>query len=122
MHASPTRPEAVARVVLSVTDRKQRRRRASLAALPRAGAVVAAVLFSASAAGAQAVSAPTILQPGDAVRITVFRQPELSGEFWIAADSSIRHPLYQAVKVAGVPLSVVEARLAAFLRSYQETP
>lgn len=68
------------------------------------------------------VIAPTVLHPGDAVRISVFRQPELSGEFWIAADSTIRHPLYQTVKVAGVPLDVAKARLAAFLARFQETP
>lgn len=65
---------------------------------------------------------PAVLLPGDAVRITVWRQPELSGEFWIAADSSIRHPLYQTIKIAGVPLGTVRARLTEFLSRFQDTP
>lgn len=71
---------------------------------------------------AQSTISPTILYPGDAVRITVWRQPELSGEFWIAADSSIRHPLYQSIKIAGLPMDSARAMLAAFLKRFQDEP
>src|SRR5688572_5308763 len=84
--------------------------------------MVGVALAGVKRASAQATADATILQPGDAVRITVWRQPELSGEFWIAADSTVRHPLYQSVKVAGVPLETAHARLAAFLTRFQETP
>jgi polysaccharide export outer membrane protein len=63
-----------------------------------------------------------ILKPGDYVHIGVWRQPDFSGEFEVAADGSIGHPLYRAVRVAGVPLSVADDRLRAFLRRYEETP
>jgi polysaccharide export outer membrane protein len=62
------------------------------------------------------------LQPGDVVRITVWRQPELTGEFPIAVDSSITHPLYKAVKVAGVPVRVAEQRIRDFLAKYETNP
>lgn len=69
------------------------------------------------------VAAPVaMLRPGDVVRVTVWRNPELSGEFDVAADGSLRHPLYQAIQVAGVPLSTAEARLRDFLRQYESNP
>src|SRR5690349_4287754 len=35
-----------------------------------------------------------VLAPGDSVRVVVWRKPELSGDFIIAPDGSITHPLY----------------------------
>jgi protein involved in polysaccharide export with SLBB domain len=62
------------------------------------------------------------LRPGDAVEIVVWRQPELSGEFAIAADSSILHPLYRQVKVVGVPFYEAEARVRTFLQRFEADP
>ena len=64
----------------------------------------------------------TLLRAGDAVRITVWRQPELSGEFVVAADGSLTHPLYRTVRVTGVPLSQIEQRVQAFLGRFAENP
>lgn len=88
--------------------------------------LLAAAVFSAGptfaqAAGAAGVGAPT-LNPGDMVRITVFRKPELSGEFEIAADGTIRHPLYREVQVTGIPVVEAEGRLREFLRRYETSP
>lgn len=58
------------------------------------------------------------LRPGDALRITVFRNTELSGEFVVALDGSLRHPLYRGVQVAGIPLPSVETQLRAFIRRF----
>ena len=63
-----------------------------------------------------------ILQPGDAVRITVWRRPEMSGEFVVSVDGTIKHPLYQHVKVAGVQLATAQARLFELLSRYQSNP
>lgn len=63
-----------------------------------------------------------VLQPGDVVKIGVWQQPAWSGEFPIASDGTIQHPLYRAIRVAGVPLSVAEGRMRTFLRRYEETP
>ena len=61
-----------------------------------------------------------VLRPGDMLRITVWRHPELSGDFIVAPDSALVHPLYQTVKVAGAPLSVVRERLRGLLTPYEQ--
>lgn len=68
------------------------------------------------------VAATPMLAPGDMVRITVFRNADLTGEFPIAADGSISHPLYREIKVTGVPMNVVEDRLRAFISKFETTP
>jgi polysaccharide biosynthesis/export protein len=67
-------------------------------------------------------SAGGVLSPGDSVRISVWRSPEMSGDFVVGADGSITHPLYRTVKVAGVPMSTVEANLGRFLAGFQSSP
>lgn len=62
------------------------------------------------------------LNPGDQIRIIVWRKPEFSGDFPISANGTITHPLYREVQVTGVPLSVVEDRLRTFLTRYETTP
>ena len=68
---------------------------------------------------ARALSDP-VLRPGDVLRITVWRHPEMSGEFVVAPDSTLVHPLYQVVKVAGAPLPVVKERLRGLLATYEQ--
>lgn len=68
------------------------------------------------------VSSAVVLVPGDGIRVAVWRQAELSGEFMIAADSTLRHPLYRAVKVAGVPMQVVEQRMRSYLQQLEANP
>jgi polysaccharide biosynthesis/export protein len=67
-------------------------------------------------------AAPGVLSPGDSVRISVWRSPEMSGDFVVGADGSITHPLYRTVKVAGLPMSTVEANLGRFLAGFQSSP
>ena len=69
-----------------------------------------------------ATTSDPVLKPGDVVRIAVWQQPAWSGDFEVAADGTIRHPLYRGVKVTGVPFSVAEDRMRTFLRRYEETP
>jgi polysaccharide export outer membrane protein len=56
------------------------------------------------------------------VRIVVWRSPELSGDFVVGPDGTITHPLYRTVKVAGLPMSTIEANLGRFLSTYQSNP
>jgi len=63
-----------------------------------------------------------VLQPGDVVRLMVWRKPELSGELVVATDSSLKHPLFQEVKVGGVSLIVAKERLREFLARYESDP
>jgi polysaccharide export outer membrane protein len=83
-------------------------------------ALLVAPLGSVSAQRLARLPSDAILRIGDALRINVWRQPELSGEFVVAPDSTLVHPVYQAVKVAGAPLPVVEARLRSLLLSYDQ--
>ena len=62
------------------------------------------------------------LAPGDVVRITVWRKPELSGEFPVTGNGTIAHPLYRDVPVTGVPIGTVEARLRGFLAKFEANP
>src|SRR5437867_2587716 len=84
--------------------------------------VVAALLIApiTSAAAQVRVLRDPVLRPGDMLRITVWRHPELSGDFAVAPDSTLVHPLYQTVKVAGAPLTVVRARLLGLLAPYEQ--
>ncbi|CAA9352217.1 MAG: hypothetical protein AVDCRST_MAG68-3742 [uncultured Gemmatimonadetes bacterium] len=81
------------------------------------------VLMGAAAAGAQEMeSAAAALNPGDAVRITVWRKPDLSGEFFVGADSSIAHPFYSEVKVGGIPFALATERVKQFVRRVEASP
>src|SRR6266705_2061792 len=88
--------------------------------------VVALLLAPIASAAAQRPSPSSlpphdpVLGPGDALRIDVWRHPEMSGEFVVAPDSALEHPLYQVVKVAGVPLPVVRQRLDSLLARYEQ--
>jgi polysaccharide export outer membrane protein len=61
-----------------------------------------------------------MLRPGDALRVTVWRHPELSGEFIVAPDSTLVHPVYQTIKIAGAPLPEVKERLRRLLTTYEQ--
>mgnify|MGYP001278175986 CR=1 FL=1 len=86
-----------------------------------AGAVLAAV----PRANAQEIWAPVdtvIINPGDAVRIVVWRKPELSGDFDIAADGSVKHPLYQELRLGGRRVDEAEVLLREFLSRFETAP
>ncbi|CAN5692303.1 hypothetical protein BH23GEM3_BH23GEM3_05720 [soil metagenome] len=88
-------------------------------------ALLLALVLLPSNGGAQAalpVADGSVLRPGDVVRITVWRKPELSGEFDLAADGSIDHPIYQAVQVTGMPLADARERLRVFLTDWEQDP
>ncbi len=63
-----------------------------------------------------------VLQPGDMVKVTVWRNAEMSGDFMVGVNGALRHPLYQEVPIAGVPLHEVEQRLTKFLTKYEQNP
>lgn len=66
--------------------------------------------------------AQSVLTPGDSVRIEVWRKPEFSGDFVVAPDGTITHPLFRSVRVAGLPFATAEANLRTFLAQYEENP
>jgi len=62
------------------------------------------------------------LSPGDSVRVVVWRKPEMSGDFIVGPDGTITHPLYQAVRVGGVPFSTAETNVRNFLARFEQDP
>src|SRR2546430_15375366 len=83
-------------------------------------AVAALLLAPVTSAAAQAARSDPVLRSGDMLRLSVWRHPELSGDFLVAPDSTVVHPLYQRVQVVGVPLPVVKERLRALLVTYEQ--
>jgi polysaccharide export outer membrane protein len=75
-------------------------------------------------ATARAQTGATIegLNPGDQVRIVVWRNTELSGDFTVAANGTLMHPLYREVQVTGIPIATVEDRLRTFLARFTTNP
>jgi polysaccharide biosynthesis/export protein len=87
--------------------------------------LIASALISLPASAQQPARPRTeqaVLTPGDSVRIVVWRKPEFSGDFVVAPDGSITHPLFRAVQVAGVPFATAEANLRRFLSGFEENP
>jgi protein involved in polysaccharide export with SLBB domain len=86
---------------------------------PRIGLSQSSTAPPASPAG---VVSTGLIRAGDAVQITVWRKPELSGEFFVANDGSIAHPFYQEVNVGGVSAETAAQRLQTFLELYETSP
>jgi polysaccharide export outer membrane protein len=82
--------------------------------LPIAGLVLA----QSPAATSDQVS----LAPGDSIRVVVWRKPEMSGDFIVGPDGAITHPLYQAVRVGGVPFTTARSNLRTFLARFEQDP
>jgi protein involved in polysaccharide export with SLBB domain len=78
-----------------------------------------AVLAAASAAPAQEV--PSI-RPGDAVRLVVWRLPEFTGEYAVAPDGTLLHPLLTEVRVVGRTREEVHQQLRRVLLRYENDP
>ena len=93
--------------------------RTLIASLAFAMLVLTLPLAAQETAGAKAQA---VLTPGDSVRIEVWRKPEFSGDFVVAPDGTITHPLFRSVRVAGLPFATAEANLRTFLGQYEENP
>jgi len=85
---------------------------------------ICALLFTTGlATSVSAQSLPqTVLRPGDVLRVVVWRNEEMSGEFNILADGSLSHPLYREVRVTDIPLSAVNDSLRSFLSRFEAEP
>lgn len=75
-------------------------------------------------ASAQEKAADYRLAPGDAIRIQVFQNPDLTLETRVPETGSISYPLVGAVAVGGLTISQAEQKVAAALRAggYVEKP
>jgi len=84
--------------------------------------LLAAFIQPLSAQSAGLPSDEASLQPGDSIRITVWQEPTLSGQFEVNPSGKLNHPLYQELQVAGVPLSQFELRLRQHLTRFRQDP
>jgi polysaccharide export outer membrane protein len=81
------------------------------------------VLVSQLAGQTQAATTEQVtLAPGDSIRVVVWRKPEMSGDFIIGSDGTITHPLYQAVRVGGIPFTSARANIRTFLARFEQDP
>jgi polysaccharide export outer membrane protein len=62
------------------------------------------------------------LKSGDAVRVRIWQEPDLSGEFMVAQDGKVIFPLLGEKELAGHSPEEVQARLTADYREYLENP
>lgn len=64
-----------------------------------------------------------VLGSGDKIKVTVFGEPDLSGEFQVSATGEISLPLIGPVKATGVTISKLEDEIAAKLKEgYMKDP
>lgn len=84
-------------------------------------ALVAAALLATAPTPVQAQGA-AIVRPGDVLRISVWKDADLSGEFEVAPDSTLRHPIYNRLKVGGLPTAGLQDRVREFLRTFHNDP
>jgi protein involved in polysaccharide export with SLBB domain len=85
--------------------------------------LLAALLALAHPARGAAQAADSVfLRPGDMVRLAVFRQPELSGDFAVSSDGTLQHPLLSEVRVVGTSRAVIRERLREALARYARDP
>ncbi|WP_200376456.1 polysaccharide biosynthesis/export family protein [Thiocystis violacea] len=85
-----------------------------------------AFLFIATSALPRTASADSEgykLGPGDKIRVTVFGEPYLSGEFNVNANGTVSLPLIEPVPVAGITLSETEGLIKQKLAAgFMEDP
>ncbi|HEU4881385.1 MAG TPA: polysaccharide biosynthesis/export family protein [Longimicrobium sp.] len=75
-----------------------------------------------AAVPAAAQDTTTAVRPADVIRLSVWRQPEFTGEFPIAPDGTILHPLLSEVRVVGRTREQVRAQLREVLLRYENDP
>lgn len=86
------------------------------------------LLGSAACAGPPPPTAPPAspqligLKPGDAVRVRIWQEPDLSGEFMVDQNGIIIFPLLGERQIEGVSPEEVKSSLTADYREYLENP
>ena len=68
-------------------------------------------------------SVPARLQPGDWIKVTVYGEPSLSGDFQIDQTGSVLLPLAGPTKAAGVtPVELADALTKRYRAEYVRNP
>jgi polysaccharide export outer membrane protein len=93
----------------------------------RVGAVAFVLLLACGVAGAEeaaeevaeeAAGASEAIQPGDTLKIAVYREPDLSGDFAVDPNGAISYPLVGTLKVAGRDPEPIGADIARALKKF----
>lgn len=84
--------------------------------------IVALALAAAAPAAAQTEGPSTSLRPGDALKVSVWNNDRLSGEFVVGEDGTLIHPLYRTVRVEGVPFTELDGLINTFLQRFEASP
>lgn len=85
-------------------------------------ALLLALAGAAPPAAAQTDTTSAAPRPADVVRLNVWRQAEFTGEFPIAPDGTIGHPLLSEVRVVGRTRGDVRRQLREVLLRYENDP
>jgi polysaccharide biosynthesis/export protein len=65
---------------------------------------------------------PPAFRAGDAVRVTVWQYPDLSGTFDVADDGTVVHPIFQSIQLLSMTRAQAEAAFRAILQRYEVDP
>src|SRR5688500_2195939 len=80
------------------------------------------LLALAAALPAAAQDTTASVRPADVVRLSVWRLPEFTGEFPVAPDGTILHPLLTSVQVVGRSREDVRRQIQQVLVGYERDP
>src|SRR5438067_992064 len=84
---------------------------------PWIGIWVFACLFALAFGAAPVRAAPEyLLAPGDILKISVFKNPDLSLDVRVSESGAIGYPLIGSVPLKGLTLPAAEAKIAQMLR------
>jgi polysaccharide biosynthesis/export protein len=86
--------------------------------------VLAAMVLAPAAAAQSNPSGGSVVafRVGDAIRVQVWRNPELSGTYEIGEDGTVLHPLYRSIRVAGLSLPEAEDEFRQLLQRFEQEP
>lgn len=81
--------------------------------------LLALLLFAGRAAAQQQVAT---LRPGDAIRVEIWREGDLSGDFTVAVDGTVTLPLLGRQRLVDLPLEMLRDTLTAQYRVHLRNP
>jgi protein involved in polysaccharide export with SLBB domain len=93
-----------------------------MSALARFALLLSLVLAPAAAAAQAPDTSVVTLRPGDLVRVQIYRETDLNGEFLVDQDGVVVLPLVGPQVVTGLPMRELRDRLVAAYREHLRNP
>lgn len=95
----------------------------STAVKPSRRLLLLLVLLALAVPAARAAAQPgASLRPGDAIRVEIWREQDLSGEFAVALDGTVTLPLLGRQRLVDIPLEMLRDTLTAQYRVHLRNP